>query len=244
MSKIKVSVVSYLNSKVFIKGLSPKENIDFDISLDIPSACAEKLINNKVDIGLIPVGVIPLVNNAYIISDYCISANGTVNSVFLFSNTKLDEIHTIYLDNHSRSSNLLTKILAKEYWKINVEYKNRTENLIELLEGEAFVLIGDRTFDQIGKYSTTKDLAQDWKALTGLPFVFAAWVSNKKLDQNSLDKFNLYLSKGFNFIEEVITENELSFFDVNDYLKNKIEYNLNDDKRKAIELFLSKSNSV
>lgn len=244
MSKLKISVVSYLNSKVFIKGLIPEHNNNFDISLDIPSVCAEKLINNTVDIGLIPVGVIPFIKDANVISNYCISANGAVNSVFLFSNSSLTDIHTIYLDTHSRSSNLLTKILAKEYWNLDVVYKTRTEDIIDIKDGEAFVLIGDRTFDQIGKYFTTKDLAEDWKKLTGLPFVFAAWVSNKEIHKEAIDLFNNYLKNGFEFLDEVIRENLLSFFDVNDYLKSKIEYNLNDEKRNAIELFLQKCNSI
>lgn len=241
MHKTKISIVSYLNSKVFLKGLIPQAESTFDISLDIPSVCASKLINNTVDIGLIPVAVIPEVNNANIISDFCISTSNAVNSVFLFSNTPSHKIHTIYLDPHSRTSNLLCRILCNEYWNITVDFKTRSENIIELKEGEAFVLIGDRTFDQIGKFSTTLDLSEEWKSYTGLPFVFAAWVANKSIDQNIIQEFNTFLANGFHFLDDVIEENKLTFFDVNDYLKNRIEYNLTDEKRKAIELFLKKS---
>lgn len=241
MSKLKISIVSYLNSKIFLKGLIPFAEKDFEITLDIPSACAEKLINNSVDIGLIPVAVIPEINNASIISNYCISATNAVNSVFLFSNDELKSIHTIYLDPHSRTSNLLCKILADEYWQLNADFKIRTENIVELKEGEALVLIGDRTFDKINNYKTIIDLSEHWHNLTGLPFVFAAWVANKNIDATLIKKFNTYLSNGFNFLDEVIVENKLSYFDVDDYLRNKIEYNLTDEKRKAIELFLAKT---
>ncbi len=241
MSKTKVSVVSYLNSKVFIKGLVPNAQHQFDISLDIPSLCAQKLIENTVDIGLIPIAVIPEIANATIISNYCISADGAVNSVFLFSNTKLPLINKIYLDKHSRTSNLLCIILASEYWNLKVVFTDENLDEISLKEGEAFVLIGDRTFDKINTFSTQLDLAEQWKAYTGLPFVFAAWVSNKKIEEEVLQQFNTLLQDGFLFLEDVISENTLSFFDVNDYLKNKIEYNLNDEKRKAIELYLQKA---
>jgi chorismate dehydratase len=241
MSKLKISVVSYLNSKVFIKGLIPFAEHDFEISLDIPSVCASKLINNTVDIGLIPVAVIPEVSNANIISNYCISTNNAVNSVFLFSNDELKSIHTIFLDPHSRTSNLLCKILAKEFWNLKVEFKSRVENIIELKDGEAIVLIGDRTFDKINNYKTSLDLSEHWKTFTGLPFVFAAWVANKDIDTSVIEKFNQFLVNGFNFLTEVIEENKLSYFDVDDYLRNKIEYNLTDEKRKAIELFLTKA---
>ncbi len=241
MSKIKVSVVSYLNSKVFVKGLIPASEELFDISLDIPSDCAQKLIHNKVDIGLIPVAVIPEINSATIISDFCISANNDVNSVFLFSNTSIESIHTIYLDPHSRTSNLLTKILANEHWNIQVKFLERVENIPTLSNGEAFVLIGDRTFNLIGKYSTCIDLASDWNTFTNLPFVFAAWVSNKEINPLLLQQFNTYLSNGMTHLNEVIDENRLHDFDVDDYLTNKINYHLNNEKRKAIQLFLEKS---
>lgn len=240
MPKLKISIVSYLNSKVFVKGLIPDANELFDISLDIPSACATKLQNNTIDIGLIPVAMIPNIPNASIISDYCISATGAVNSVFLFSNTELENIHTIYLDIHSRTSNALCKILAKEYWNLNVVYKNRTEDIISLNPGEAFVLIGDRTFDQIGKYSTELDLSEEWLKHTNLPFVFAAWVANKPIAVSELLSFNEFLKNGFNHLNQVIEENYLYYFDVEDYLKSKIEYNLTEQKQKAIKLFLEK----
>lgn len=241
MSKIKVSVVSYLNSKVFLKGLISDAQNDFEITLDIPSQCANKLINNKVDIGLIPVAVIPEIENASIISNFCISADGAVNSVFLFSNTPTHNIAKIYLDKHSRTSNKLCRILAKEFWKINAEFIEMPDDFVELKESEAFVQIGDRTFNNIGVYKTQLDLAEEWKAFTGLPFVFAAWVSNKVIDSNYIDKFNDYLANGFKYLNEVINENLLDNFDVNDYLKNKIQYNLDDNKRKGLSLYLEKA---
>ncbi len=240
MPKLKISIVSYLNSKVFVKGLIPDATDVFDISLDIPSVCATKLQNNTIDIGLIPVAMIPNIPNATIISDYCISATGAVNSVFLFSNSEINDLHTIYLDIHSRTSNALCKILAKEYWNLNVVYKNRTEDIITLNPGEAFVLIGDRTFDQIGKYLTQLDLSEEWFNYTNLPFVFAAWVANKPITTPELLSFNEYLKNGFNHLSEVIEENKLKHFDVDDYLNNRIEYNLTEQKQKAINLFLEK----
>lgn len=244
MHRLKISVVNYLNSKVFVKGLIPHSENDFNISLDIPSVCASKLINSTVDIGLIPVGVIPEIENASIVSDYCISTTGAVNSVFLFSNTPLSAIHTIYLDPHSRTSNLLCKVLCLEHWKIKVNYKSREENIIELKDGEAMVLIGDRTFEQIGKFSSTFDLSDEWNTLTGLPFVFAAWVANKNISDSDINLFNQFLANGFNHLDEVIEENKLDYFDVDDYLRNRVEYKLNDDKRIAIKLFLDKSKGL
>lgn len=233
----KISVVSYLNSKAFIKGL--EQDSLFDYRLDVPAECARRLRDNEVDIGLIPVATIPEIPNANIISDYCISAFGEVNSVFLFSNSAVHNLKKIYLDNHSRTSNKLCQFLIENHWRVEVEWLKRDNDLIELKESEALVLIGDRTFNQIGKYKFQYDLAEEWRKYNGLPFVFACWVANKEIDKEFIDQFNNALSSGLQKINEVIEENSLAYFDVDDYLKNKIQYNLTGQKREVIKLFLN-----
>lgn len=233
----KISVVSYLNSKAFIKGLEADNQFDF--RLDVPAECARRLREGEVDIGLIPVATIPEIPNAQIISDYCISAFGEVNSVFLFSNVPVQEIQKIHLDNHSRTSNKLCKLLMQNFWKRDVKYEQRSTNLVELKEYEALVLIGDRTFDQIGKYKYQYDLSDEWRKYCSMPFVFATWVANKNLSEDFVRAFNEALANGLSKIDEVILENQLDYFDVDDYLKNKIQYHLNEDKFKAIDLFLN-----
>ncbi len=233
----KISVVSYLNSKVFIKGL--EQDSIFDFRLDVPAECARKLRDNVVDIGLIPIATIPEIPNANIISDFCISADGEVNSVFLFSNVPVHEIKKIYLDNHSRTSNKLCKLLVEKYWQINVEWLDRSTDLVNINNSEAFVLIGDRTFELIGQYDYQYDLAEEWKKYNGLPFVFATWVANKEIDAEFIEKFNNALANGVLKVDEVISENLIKNFDVEDYLKNKIQYQLNEEKHKAINQFLN-----
>lgn len=233
----KISVVSYLNSKVFLKGLEMSQST-FDYVLDIPSECARKLRENQVDIGLVPVATIPEIPNANIISDYCISADGAVHSVFLFSSTPLDELQVIYLDRHSRSSNKLCQHLTEHYWKINVEWREREIDIPMIQNGEAFVLIGDRTFDVLDNYDFRFDLSEEWKALTGMPFVFAAWVANKKIEPEFTRAFNAALHLGMEYLQDVVRENKLNNFDVHDYLTRKIQYELTENKLDAIQTFL------
>src|ERR1039458_6553628 len=105
IDKIKISVVSYLNSKPFIYGLQHSTFLnEIDLQLDIPSVCAQKLIDGQVDIGLIPVAALPQLKDPYIITDYCIGAEGKVASVMLYSNVPLHEITAILLDYQSKTS--------------------------------------------------------------------------------------------------------------------------------------------
>lgn len=240
MSGIRISAVSYLNSLPFVYGLQHSElKNECDIALDIPSVCAEKLITGKVDIGLIPVAAIPQVNNAQIISDFCIGADGEVKTVCLYSEVPLHEIKTILLDYQSRTSVMLVKILAKEYWKISPEFIAATKGFENNIKGTiAAVVIGDRTFGLEKKH--TYDLAEEWKKFTGLPFVFACWVANKNLPKEFISVFNTALKSGLNNIEKTL--NEFSHPYINNetakkYLKENISYIFDKEKKKAMELF-------
>ncbi len=114
MVKYKVSAVSYLNTIPFIYGLKQSKLIEIiDLYLDYPAICADKLISREVDIALIPVVAIPQLENAYIISDYCIWSDGEVDTVCLYSDVPIQEIESIALDYQSRTSVALLKILLK-----------------------------------------------------------------------------------------------------------------------------------
>ena len=235
MKKIKISAVSYTNTKPFIYGIEHSDIInEVDLSLDIPSDCANKLIDNKVDIGLIPVATIPLVSNANIITNYCIGSIGAVNSVFIFSNVPVNEIKTVKLDAHSRTSNNLAKVLLKFHFKVDVEFTTKLE-----AETDAFVLIGDRTFGKKGDFKFAYDMGEEWMKFTGLPFVYAAWVANKTIPEEFVKDFDKALALGLANRESVLKELPvLPNFDLKDYLFDKLNFDLTDDKRKALNLFL------
>lgn len=244
MEKIKISVVSYLNSKPFIFGLQHSEVInEIDLQLDIPSVCAQKLLNGKVDIGLIPVAVIPKLKEHYIISDYCIGAVGKVASVMLYSNVPLNEIKTVLLDYQSRTSVTLVKVLAKNFWKIDPEWIAATTDYEKNVSGAtAAVIIGDRTFGLENKYAYSYDLAEEWQKFTQLPFVFACWVSTKKLSEQFLKDFNQALKLGLDDRPLLIKELEESGIyqtNIDEYLNKSLSYEYDAAKKQALVLFLN-----
>jgi len=217
-----------------------------DLSVDTPAECARKLIAGQVDIGLVPVVVIPEIKDAKIISDYCIGANGPVRSVVLASQVPLEEISNIVLDPNSRTSVTLIKIIAKEFWKKHFTYSEGLQGfeINDITGNTAGVVIGDKVFGIEKKYRYIYDLAEVWKSFTSLPFVFAAWVANKPIDSNYLKAFNKAIYYGItnlNLVVEkyaekpIITKTELLH-----YFQNNIDFILDDNKNKAIKLFLEK----
>ena len=235
MNKIKISAVAYTNTKAFIYGLEHSDLINkIDLSLDIPTDCAAKVISGQVDIGLIPVAAIPLVPNANIVADYCIGSDGGVNSVFIFSEVPAEEIKTVRLDAHSRTSNNLAKVLLKFHWKKEVEFTTDPN-----AKTDAFVLIGDRTFGKKDDFAYAYDMGEEWKKLTGLPFMYAAWVANKEIPQAFKDEFNAALKFGLNHRKELLeTLPQSPNFDLEDYLYHKLQFDVTDDRKKALNLFL------
>lgn len=236
MNKIRISAVAYTNTKPFIYGINHSEVINqIDLSLDIPSDCAAKLIDRTVDIGLIPVAAIPQVPDANIISDYCIGSVGAVNSVFIFSNVPVNEIKTLRLDSHSRTSNNLARVLLKFHFKQEVTYTTDTNAVTD-----AIVLIGDRTFGKKDDYAFAWDMGEEWMNFTGLPFVYAAWVANKIIPEEFINEFNAALKAGLAARKELLKTLPVNpLFDLDDYLMHKLDFELTDKKREALSLFLS-----
>lgn len=214
------------------------------LETDHPSDCAEKLIRGNVDIGLIPVAVLPLLHEYHIISDYCIGANGNVRTVMLLSNSPFEEIQSVHLDYRSRSSVNLTKVLAKFSWKKEFNWMNTSEgfNFVNIAHDEAVVLIGDQCFEFESRFKYKIDLAWEWKKFSGLPFVFACWTANKKLDEEFIEEFNIALSLGVRNIDAVVQElgktGIITGNILKKYLTENIDFNFNDDKKKALKLFL------
>ena len=239
MNKVKISAVSYTNTKPFVYGLMhSKISDEIELSLDTPSDCASKLISNQVDIGLIPVSALIEIPDYKIISNYCIGATGAVDSVFIFSNKPIQEVGSLRLDSQSRTSNNLAKVLLKNHWHLQPEFINHDP-------ADAFVQIGDRTFGKKNQYAWKYDLAEEWQKFCGLPFVFAVWTSNKEISENFIEAFNSALKYGLDHRREVIdTMPKLNDFDIDDYLVNKIDYILNEEKLEALAKFQNLSRDL
>jgi len=238
-----VAAVSYLNTKPLLYGIKRHPIInEIELIEDYPSKIAQMLIDDQVDVGLIPVAATLRMKEWNIVTDYCIGSNGQVASVCIFSEVPMEQIEKVYLDYQSRTSVNLAKVLLKEYWKKDVELIDASgEDYRDQIKGPtAGVVIGDRALQQRSRSKYIYDLGEAWKKHTGLPFVFAAWIANKKLPGEFVTAFNQANSLGFENIDAVIEENPFPYYDLRTYYTNCIDYKLDAEKRKGLELFLQK----
>ena len=239
--KIKVGIVSYLNTRPLIYGLKlPPIADEIELIEDTPSRLAELLVNNAIDIGLVPVAVIPQLKEYFISSDYCIGTETEVASVCLFSEVPLNEITKVYLDYQSLSSVALLKWLMKEYWNIDPGIIQTSDDDYRKKIGgtTAGLVIGDRAFEQRKISTFIYDLASEWRSITGLPFVFAAWISNRSLPGSFIQRFNEANAIGLSHIDEIVSAQNFDLFDLKKYYTLHLSYVLDERKRKGMELFL------
>ena len=185
--KIRLGAVSYLNTKPLIYRLSelaPRA----ELVLDLPSRLADGLATGRLDVALIP-SIEYFQDPAYtIVSDACIACRGPVMSVKLFSRVPLDEIRTLALDEGSRTSVALVRILLKERFAL----EPRLEPLpigssVSDSAADAVLVIGDRAMHSPGgPFAAVWDLGDQWVQWAGLPFVFAMWVARPGVELGGL----------------------------------------------------------
>ena len=235
-----MGAVSYLNTKPLLYGFKHGfHNDEVELIEDYPANIASMLLNDEVDVGLVPVAIIPQLKEHYIISDYCIGAEGPVGSVCLFSEVPIEKVEKVLLDYHSKTSVALAKILLDNYWNVSPKIIDAEANFQTEIKGTtAGLVIGDRAFEQRLKSKHAYDLAEAWLAYTGLPFVFAAWISNKKLPAEFMADFNKANKIGLDNIDKVVQENPYELYDLLSYFTKQISYELTEEKRRGLNKFL------
>lgn len=240
-AKVKIGAVSYLNTKPLVYAFEQGAmDNQLEITFDYPSKVAQKLQQNEIDLGLVPVAVIPKIENAQIVSDFCIATDGEVASVCLFSDVPLHQIESILLDYQSRTSVALLKILLQQHWKISPVIIEATEGFENQISGTtAGLIIGDRALLKRNAYQYVFDLGMAWKEMTGLPFVFAVWLANKELDKVFVHQFNQSIEEGLTNIELIAKKQNFAEYDLLHYYRRNINYQFDENKKRSLDRFLS-----
>lgn len=248
MTKYKATAVSYLNTKPLLYGLVQGEvGPQLDLSLAIPSECARRLKAGDVDLALTPVAILPELPKYHLVSDYCIGAVGAVKTVCLYGEVPVEEMESIFLDHHSRTSIALVRVLLQEYWQHHPDFIPAQDGYIADIKGHrGGVVIGDRTIGLEKRFPYVYDLAEVWMQFTGLPFVFAAWVSTERLTPDFVEAFNADLARGIAMIPhlKLLLPSPDPSFDLQEYFTRHISYELDDAKRQGLDLFLSYMNQL
>lgn len=242
MKKTKTAIVSYHNTYPFLLGLEGTSIADqIELIKVAPSLCSEMFINGSADIALVPVGGLESLPEHEVFSDFCIGADGPVYTVTLMANSAMENWTTVYLDTDSQTSVKLAKFILNEKG-MNVRFIKGLPDMTYLPKDAAVLMIGDKVFENESAFMFKYDLAEMWKDMLGLPFVFAVWVKKNHVSQEFCDAFNESLAFGVSNISTLRNKKLSTKLDLLTYLQDHISFNLDHSKRMAMELFLQRTN--
>lgn len=240
---MQIGAVSYLNSRPLIEGLEgllPSANL----VLDYPSRLADALSNGQLDVALIP-SIEYFRRPGYeVISDACVAARGEVLSVKLYCRVHPGQIRTLALDEGSRTSAALTKvILAERYGVIPKTEPLRMESATTDSSADAVLLIGDRAMHSPEEsFVEVMDLGQFWYDWTGLPFVFAMWVARREVNTEGVDEAlsharDLGIANVADIAREEAPRLGIPETLAHNYLSRNLHYHLTSAERSGLKLF-------
>jgi chorismate dehydratase len=243
MAKLKIGVVPYMNAKPFIYGFQEKTD-EVDIVYGVPSALPQMLENDELDIIVMPsVGYFRGAGYK-IIPGSAIASNGLVESVRLFIKApSIDQIKTVALDKDSMTSCVLTKIILWKRYSLKPEFITLDDKSKIYNEyADAFLVIGDDAMKVREEGFIILDLGQEWKELTGLPFVYAVWVTKSESKLKGLGELLVDAKEyGLKCVNE-IADSEAKRLEMEKercfrYLKESIKYNLGEQEIRGLKTF-------
>ncbi|VAX42414.1 Chorismate dehydratase [hydrothermal vent metagenome] len=240
---LRIGAVRYLNSKPLIEGL--ESHLPFsELRLDYPSLLADDLSEGLLDLALVP-SIETIRHSGYkIVSNACVAACGPVQSVMLYSRVPLHNISRLALDAGSRTSAILVQILLARRFGITPEIELLPiSHSVEECSADAVLLIGDRALHPPReRFNTSWDLGEEWFHQTGLPFVFACWVSpNNNCSDKVIAALNQSRDRGINSLEEIARSASQSLAVDKPiayrYLRDHLSYHLGVAEKKGLQLF-------
>jgi chorismate dehydratase len=234
MKPLRVSVVDFLNARPLTWGLLHDRPPGVEVSRDVPSVCAAKLASGEADVGLIPSIEYQRIPGLRVVPSLGIAASSEVRSVLLVSDVSRERIRSVALDPASRTSAALTRILLKRVYGLNPEYRDG--------EADARLVIGDPALKTRLNGHVVLDLAAEWRAFSGHPFVFAFWAV--RADRASADVAMLlrrsYAAGRAGFSELVREESRASGLSepvVEDYLRHALHFELDAGDLEGLSLY-------
>jgi len=238
MSKLRLAAVKYLNTLPMLQGLqNSSAGSQFELHLEHPAECARKLIEGEVDIALCPVGALINLPAYHIVSKYGIGCKGPVRTVSIYSDSPLEELRAVKLYGESRSSNILARVLDQNYWKLGLQFIDPDSDVPELPTGH--LVIGDACFEQETQYQHITDLGDAWFNFTGLPFLFACWVSIKPVDDKIRHILDSSFASGIADLGRLDLPESQVHVNLYHYLRDNIRYEIDEETLEGMTKFIN-----
>jgi chorismate dehydratase len=248
----RISIIDYLNAAPLNYGFKHGLGYEhFHLKFQVPSLCANQLKAGEVDAGLISSIEYLRIPGLKIVPGLCIASPKRVRSVVILSKVPPEQIRTLALDTSSRTSVVLAQILLRERYGVRAEAVDMAPDQGEMLEKcDAALLIGDVAMRTRREGLIVLDLAEEWHAWTGLPFVFALWLVREGAALPEVPGgvgpfFHRSLELGQENLPAIVDEAWRTIGwtkpELREYLTENISYHLGDRERESLALFFEKA---
>jgi chorismate dehydratase len=248
MSLVRIGAVGYLNARPLTWALD-RDPHRWAIRYDLPAVCASLLQAGEVDLGLTPSIEYLHAPDYRFVPGIGIGARGPVTSVAIFTKKPMADVRSISLDTSSRTSVALTRVLCHDWFKIAPAFVPQGPSLEAMTAvHDAALLIGDPALeaDPAALGLTKIDLGETWLAMTGLPFVFAAWTGRAgAVTADDVRALQAARDEGLANIATIAAEyapdDPAHAARAAAYLRDNVRYGLGPDEVAGLQLFLDRA---
>lgn len=251
--RLRVAAIRFLNPAPLMWDFEhPPLNAElahrYDIQWMLPSQCADELAAGTADIGLVPIAALATTPGLRILPGCTIASKGKVRSLLLVrrANQPLTDLRNVAADTASRTTIAYTRILFHKWGNASVPFIPMNADLDVMLDhADAAIIIGDpalmaleeraNRFERNGEQLVYHDLAQEWKSLTGLPFVSAVWAtspgcpSDERIGEDFIRSRDHGLANLDSLVNQWSTQLPLSEETIRAYLTTNIHYVLDEE---------------
>jgi len=245
MSPLRIGAVGYLNARPLTWALD-REPSRWRVRYDLPSVCARLLQDDEVDLGLVPSIEYLQAPDYRFVPGVGVTSRGAIASVALYSTRPLDQIRHIALDTSSRTSVALIQVLCRHHFRISPRFVPHGPDLAVMTRDfDAGLLIGDPAFeaDHVAMGLQKFDLGLEWTAMTGLPFVYAAWTGRRgRVSAADVRRLQDAQQEGLAAVDQIAAEyacgDPARTAKAARYLRDNVKYGLGPEEAAGLQTFL------
>jgi chorismate dehydratase len=253
VSPLRIGIVSFVNSRPLAWGLlRGRADASFACESLPPAVIADRLRDGSLDVGLVPSIELARIPDLEVVPGLAIAATHEVRSVLLVSRLPVAEITTVALDENSRTSAALVRILLAERYGVRPRTVTVAADLPAMLAAaDAALLIGDPALAVERERFVVLDLAGEWLELTGRPFVFAVWaargdvVRREGVSANLVAALEASFAAGWAALDEIVAETAaetgLPPPVLRDYYTRNLRYRVGPAEREGLAEFLRRA---
>ena len=268
MPKVRISCVQYLNTAPLVWGFTHGPLQDkYDLSFTLPSQCAEQLARGEADVAIIPAIECQRIAGLTVLPGIAIASKNAVRSLLVVSRVPIEHVQRLALDTSSRSTVALVRLLAAGWWSrrgARIEFAPAAPDLAAMLdEHDAALIIGDPALRIAERYDAGEallpgsrfkklqiyDVISEWRAWTGRPGVLALWAARRGVaTPELLADFEASKEYGLAHLPEIAANASATLglpqAHLEDYLRENIDYSLDEENRAGLSLYFEKAASA